>query len=111
MGLVGGVGGVQVDSLDRILAIYFSVPSAPLRYENVDPGLHLISAPERVSSNCAPFNKCTKQAGRRAAELTLAHKQIADLNVGKKKTILVCFTDAAVGRSCRGADGRGNRWP
>lgn len=39
----GGVGRVQVESLDRILAIYFSVPSAPLRYENVDPGLHLIS--------------------------------------------------------------------
>lgn len=50
-----------MESVDRILAIYFSVPSAPLRYENVDPGLHFISVPERISSSSARFNKWTKQ--------------------------------------------------
>lgn len=98
-----------MESVDRILAIYFSVPSAPLRYENVDPGLHLISVPERVSSNGAPFNKCTKQAGRRAGELTLPHKQIADLNV-KKPLSCVSWTwlweGAAVGQMVAGIDGR-----
>lgn len=76
-----------MESRDRILAMYFSVPSAPLRYENVDPGLHLISVPERVSSSGALFNKCTKQGRRGAGDLTVVHKQIADLNVEKNRSV------------------------